>query len=81
MDVSKFIKNNKLSIIVKPNSKKTEILGYDEDKKALRVAIAAKTEDNEANLEVIRFFKRLLKRDVRIKIGLKNKNKVLEILS
>ena len=80
MDISKFIKNNRLSIIVRPDSEKSEILGYDEGKKALKVAIAAKPEGNEANLELIKFFKKLLKKAIKIKIGLKSKNKVLEII-
>lgn len=79
MDISSFIKNNSLKIIVKPNSKKSEILGYDESKQALRVAIAAPAEDNKANIEIIKFFKKLTKKNVRIKIGLQSKNKVLEI--
>jgi hypothetical protein len=79
MEVSDYIINNKLKIIVKPNSKKSEILSYDEGKKALKVAIAARPEENKANREVIKFFSKLLKKQVRIKSGLTSKEKLLEI--
>ena len=79
-EVSKYIHNNHLSILVKPNSKITEIIGWDDEKKSLRVNIHAKPEDNEANLEVVKFFSKLLKKKVSIKSGLKNRNKILLII-
>jgi uncharacterized protein (TIGR00251 family) len=79
MDISKYIHNNHLLIIVKPNSPKTEILKWDEEKKALRVNIKAKPEDNEANIAIIKFFSKLLKKKVIIKSGLRNREKLLEL--
>tara|TARA_Y100000310_G_C20526176_1_gene736151 strand:+ start:649 stop:831 length:183 start_codon:yes stop_codon:yes gene_type:complete len=35
--VNDYILNNRFKIIVKPNSKKTEILGYDKDKKPIKI--------------------------------------------
>ena len=80
MNIADYIKNNRLKIIVRPNSNDNEILGYDELRSAVKVSIKAKPEDNKANIEVIRFFKKLLKKDVKIMTGLKNKEKILKIM-
>jgi len=77
MNVSEYIINNKLKITVKPNSSENKIIGYDESRKAIKVNIAAKPEENKANMEVIKFFSRLLKKRVKIKYGLTSKEKLL----
>ncbi len=69
---------NKFKIIVKANSKKNEVIVYDEVRKAYRVNIKAKAEDNKANKEIIRFLSRLLKKKVRIVSGLRSKEKLIE---
>lgn len=74
------IKESKFKVIVKPNSKKNEILGYDENKKAYRVAIKAKAEQGKANLELIKFLSKTLKKHVMIVKGFKNKEKLLEVI-
>jgi uncharacterized protein (TIGR00251 family) len=79
MGIHKYINNSYLQILVKPNSPKTEIIGWDEDKKALRVNIHAKPEDNEANVEVVKFFSKLLKKKVSIKSGMRSREKLLFI--
>jgi len=79
IDVEKLINNSYLKILVKPNSSKTEIIGWDEERKLLRVNIHGKPVDNDANKEVIKFFSKLLKKKVSIKSGLKNKEKLLYI--
>ena len=73
------IKENPFKIIVKPNSNKNEVMGYDGERGAYRVNIKAKPEDNKANIEVIKFFSRLLKRRVKIIKGLKGKEKLLRV--
>jgi len=78
-DVEQYIKNNHLNILVKPNSPKTEILKWDSERNALRVNIHAKPEDNEANIEVVKFFSKLLKKKVVIKSGVRSKEKLLLI--
>ncbi|MEM4259786.1 MAG: DUF167 domain-containing protein [Candidatus Woesearchaeota archaeon] len=80
MDVEKYIKNNKLKIIVKPNSKKTEILDYNPEKKALRVNIKSPAHGNKANIEIIKLFSKILNKNIKISFGLKNKEKTLEIV-
>ena len=74
-----YIKNNHLAIIVKPNSSKNEILGFDENKQALKVSICEPADKDKANKEVIRFFSKLLKKKVRIKSGLRSHEKILEV--
>ena len=44
MDISSFIKDNKLKIIVKVNSPKSEITGWDPNRNGLKVAIKAEPE-------------------------------------
>ncbi len=78
-EVTKYISNNRLKILVKPNSPKTEILGWDDSRSALRVTIHAKPEDNEANTEVVKFFSKLLKKKVSIKSGMRSREKLLLI--
>ncbi|MGV8172226.1 MAG: DUF167 domain-containing protein [Candidatus Woesearchaeota archaeon] len=80
MDIQQYIKNSYLKILVRPNSPKTEIIGWDESRSALRVNIHTKPEDNEANMEVIKFFSKLLKKKVIIKSGLRSKEKILQII-
>lgn len=79
MDPSKYIQNSYLKIVAKPNSPKTEIIEYDENKKALRVNVHAKPDNNEANVEIVKFFSKLLKKKVTIKSGTRSKEKLLKI--
>ena len=73
------IKNNRLKIIVKPKSPKSEIKNFDKEKQALRVNIKAEPEKGKANKEIIKFFTKLLKKQVKIISGLTSKTKTLEI--
>jgi uncharacterized protein len=80
MDISKYILKNTLKLLVKPNSPKTEVLGYDEPKKALKIALHAQPEKGKANLELIKFFKKEFKKDIKIISGLTSKEKLIKIL-
>ena len=77
MSLEKFVKNDCLRIIVKLNSKETKVLGYDKEKKAIKIAIKAPADKNKANLELINFLSKQLKRKVRIKSGLTSREKVV----
>jgi len=79
MNIDSYIKDNHLAIVAKPNSPRTEIIRWDDEKKALRVNVHAKPEDNEANIEIIKFFSKLTKKKVTIKSGLRSKQKLLII--
>jgi len=78
MDVDNYIKNNSLKIIVKPNSRKNELVSYDEERQALRVNIKAEPEKGKANLEVVKFFNKLTKKQTRIITGLTSKEKLIK---
>jgi uncharacterized protein (TIGR00251 family) len=79
INLSDHIKKGILKILVKPNKKENKIIGFDETKKAVIVEIKAAAEDNKANLEIIKFFSKLLKKEIRIKSGFTNKEKILFI--
>ena len=79
INIQDFVKDNKLSVIVKPNSKKNELVGYDKEKNTIKVNIKAEPEQNKANVEVIKFFSKLLKKNIKIVSGLASKKKVLKI--
>ena len=53
---------------------------YDRDRGAYKVNIKERAEDNKANKEVINFFKKLSKKDVKIIKGMKSKEKVLRFI-
>lgn len=72
------IKDRIFKVIVKPNSRKNEILGYDEEKQAYIVNIKKRAEDNKANIELIRFLSKYLGRKARIKSGFKSREKIIE---
>ncbi len=74
MNIDKYISNNSLKIIVKPNSSKTEITGFDNGR--IKVNVKAPAKKNKANIEVIKYFSKLLKKKVKIK-GLSSKEKLL----
>lgn len=73
------IKENSFKVIIKPNSSRNEILSYDQERGAYRINIKARAEDNKANIEVIKFLSRLLKKRVGIVKGLKSKEKVIKV--
>jgi len=79
MNISKYITKNMLKVYVKPNSNKTEILGYDESRKAVKIVINAPPEENKANIELVKFLHKLLKKKVSIKSGLRSREKILLI--
>ena len=78
-EVEKYIKNGRLAVYAKPNSPKTEIIGYDENRKALRISVAAAPDKDKANKEIMKFFSKLLKKKVLIVLGGKSREKILEI--
>ena len=77
--ISKYIKDNKLKILVKANASKNEILGWDKDKQTLKVAIKAEPEKGKANKEIIKFFTKLFKKKITIKSGLTSRQKIILI--
>ncbi|MBW2996398.1 DUF167 domain-containing protein [Candidatus Woesearchaeota archaeon] len=74
INLSPYIKDNKLKITVKPNSPKNQI--KIEDNK-VKLYIKAPPEKGKANKEVIKFFSKLLKKDIKIIAGLTSRQKLI----
>ena len=68
----------RISIIVKPNSKENNII-FDKEKNAYRVSIRAKAKGNKANIELIKFFSKTFKKKASIHSGLKSRKKVIQL--
>lgn len=73
------INQKMFKIIAKPNSSKNEIIRFDSERQAYIVNIKAKPENNKANIEIIKFLSKELKRKVRISSGMKSREKFIEI--
>ena len=73
------IDGESLAVIVRPGAPKNAVRGWDEARKGLRVDIAAAPENNKANIEVIKLFSKLLKKEVSIRHGLTERKKILRI--
>ncbi|MFH1182210.1 MAG: DUF167 domain-containing protein [Candidatus Woesearchaeota archaeon] len=74
------IKENIFSVVAKPNSSKNEILGYDSERKAYKIAVAAPAQDGRANLELVKFLSKELKKKAVIRSGFKGKRKIIELV-
>jgi len=77
---SSYIINDVLKVLAKPGKKETRIIRYDPEREALVVEVGAPAEDNKANVEIVKFFSKLLKRNVDIKSGHTSKQKMLRII-
>jgi uncharacterized protein (TIGR00251 family) len=78
-DINQYIKNKRLKVIVKPNSNENKILGYDNSKNALKVAISSAPEKGKANHELTKFLSKLIGKKIVISSGLKSREKILLI--
>jgi uncharacterized protein (TIGR00251 family) len=65
----------RLRIRATPNARETRITSFENG--VLHVDIAAPAEDNKANIELLKFLRRLTKKDVRLVSGATSKNKVV----
>ena len=65
-----------ISCKIRPSASKTTFVGiYDN---CMKFSIAAPPENNKANIEILKFFRKLSKKKVKIIMGLTNKKKVLK---
>ncbi len=69
-----------ITLHVSPNAKKSEIVGYDEWRRALEVKVSAPAKENRANAELVSFLKKLFGRDVKILSGEKSRTKKVLIV-
>lgn len=67
-----------LRAVIKPNSPRTEVLGFSEG--WFRIAVAAPPKEGKANLELVRFLSKLLGKGVKIKSGLSSRKKLIQVL-
>ena len=67
-------------VIVRPNAKKNEISIFDKEKHAYRISIKAPAEHNKANIELIKFLSKELKKKVQIIRGFHSKEKIIKII-
>lgn len=74
------IQGKRFKIIVKPSSRENKIENFDSQKNAYRISIKAKPQGNKANIEIIKFLTKLLKKKVKIIAGLKSREKIIEIV-
>ncbi|MBI2655056.1 DUF167 domain-containing protein [Candidatus Woesearchaeota archaeon] len=72
------IKEAKFKVIVKPGSRENKIEGFDSNRKAYIISIRAKPEDNKANIEIVKFLSKRLKKKVRIASGFRSKEKFIK---
>ncbi len=73
------IQFNKFEAIVKPNSKENKIIEFNKENNIYRINIKAKPKDNKANIELIKFLSKSLKKKVSIFSGFKSREKAVEI--
>jgi len=78
MDIPSALFPSSFTIKVKPNSSKSKITSVKQN--ILYVDIKAPAQNDKANMEVIKFFSKLLKKKVKIMKGLTSKVKILKIL-
>jgi len=67
-----------LLVKVKPNARETKIISKSESE--MTIALAAPATDGKANLELIRFFKKMFKKDVKILRGKTSRIKLLKFV-
>lgn len=73
------IKEKTFKVLIKPNSQKNEIIGFDANKNAYKINIKEKAEENKANKELIKFLSKTLGKRVKIKSGFKSREKIIEV--
>jgi hypothetical protein len=76
-DLKQYIKNGILSVTAKPNASRTEVIGWDESKKSLRIAIAAVPDKDKANTELLKFLKKQTGTKCELMSGARSKEKLV----
>lgn len=70
----------RVKVCVKPNSSKSEVVGYEDD--CLVVRLAAPPREGKANKELIRILKKYFKaKKVEIVAGYTSKTKIVEVIT
>jgi len=71
-----------INVKVKTSSGKQEVVKDDKEDKGdfYTVCLKSAPENNKANVELVKLLQRYFKSEVKIKSGLRSKNKVVEVL-
>lgn len=75
----KDIREGYVKVILKPNSPKNRIVKFDSERNAYMVEIKAHAQHNKANIELVKFLSKLLKKNVKIIKGFKSREKLIKI--
>ncbi|RJQ19013.1 DUF167 domain-containing protein [Candidatus Woesearchaeota archaeon] len=78
-EFKKEIAKGRVLVRVRPNVRESCLAGFDDGRKVWLLDIAAPAEDNQANVEVVRFLSRMIGSRVRIRSGLTSKQKYVEL--
>ena len=78
-DINSYVIAGFLDVVVKPNAPKTSIVGWDSNKKMLRIAVAAVPDKDKANKELVRFVSKLTGKKVSLVKGSKSREKRLKL--
>lgn len=68
-----------IKVLVKPNAKKNEFLGFDDSRGYYRVAIKARAEKGEANRELVRFLGKHFGKKVTLVSGATSRTKKMRL--
>jgi len=68
-----------VNLLVKPNSSKTRITGYDPENDIIKIDVKAPPEGNRANDEIIRFLGKITGKDAKILHGKTSKRKTVRL--
>ena len=71
------IKESSFKVIIKPNSKVNSIESFDSVRNAYVVRIKARPENNKANMELVKFLSKSLKKKAHIVPGFKSREKLI----
>jgi uncharacterized protein len=77
--IAAHIDHGTLRVVVRPKAARTEVVDWDDARKALIVRVKAQPEDGKANAELVRYLSKELKRRVSIKSGFSSREKMLSI--
>lgn len=77
MDINKYVQKGLVAIKVIPHAKQPKLI---EENGHLKIYLTSIPEKDKANMELIKFFKKEFNLKVRIKSGMKSREKVLEII-
>ena len=77
---NEILKKGTFMLEVKTNANNTKLKEFNNSKKSYLMEVAAPPQDNKANLEIIKYFKKNLKKDIRILSGLTSKKKLIRLI-